>query len=152
MSQKFLNTDQPKFTNEIDLRGWQHFGQFGSNVTMIMEMNSNDPTYQIVLTSPNSGKEYISDKCKEVCRFGVKNTFGIFETTNHTVRYFVDIMQAKIIGSECEMAKLLIKSSGPLAQWSPNVEQYKVWFENQYKNAQGMRLESIQVKFPVDII
>lgn len=155
MSQSLLllSPHQPHFTTEVDLRGWQHFGQFGSNVTLIQDTtNPSGNYYYIVLTSPNSGKEYISERCQEICTFGVRNTFGIFENENKTVRYFVDIMQAKIIGYNCELAKLLMKSSGPLAQWSPNIEQYKTWLENHYNNAQGMRLESIKVKFPLEMI
>lgn len=155
MSGKKVSEYQPPFTKEIDLRGWQHCGQHDPSVHIVyLERDLTGPKRCRVLFHTQGlgnkvdGKQYASEVVTEVCRFGKNDCFEIFEGPH--ARIFVDTSQTTALRHDHEDVQAILKTSIPLHEWNPTPEEYKDWYDNYYKCAQGQRSESILAKFPAD--
>lgn len=134
---------QPAPTFEIDFRGWQTYGQFGSNLGIIE--NQETGNCHLIFTTQDESEpgnhNYVAGPVKKVAEFGKQKTFAVYEGPG--CRYFVDFYQAKVY-RETENTLDLIKRSKPITQWKPTQKHYQEWV-NKYKTSQGQRLETVRV-------
>ena len=145
---------QPAPTFEIDFRGWQTYGQFGSNMGIFENQKTQE--CRLVFTSQdyqneNGNGNYTTGPVKKVASFGDRDTFAIYEGPGFGIhpkcRYFVDYYQAKLY-NETPSTLALIKTAKPIAAWNPSQKHYQDWLKKQ-NTEQGMRLETVVARMPL---
>lgn len=138
---------QPDFTLEIDLRPWQHMGQHDPTVHLI-EVDAKKKKYHILFHPNPENKTYLSEEVTKVATFGKRNMMNIYE--GKYARYFVDFYQTKLLHKG--MLKDFEHNTPALHTWKPTVQQYIAWKTKFYDKAQGLRIETILARFPVNPI